>query len=156
MVLNKMFHLRYSVVFWICLFLRIYRSGEYNRVLNMSGLHKNLNKRFHDKCFTVIWICGFYWQYFDSEYARALNILVHTWFWIKFCIIDIWQGLEYASTSEYASVTQGSVENGPSYSSGSQYARAWIYIRFKVSWMSWVLNMLKFRMHQESINVIFA
>ena len=38
------------------------------------------------------------------------------------------QGLEYASSSEYASVTQGSIENGPSYSSGSQYARAWIYI----------------------------
>ena len=52
----------------------------------------------------------------------------HTWFWIKFSIIDIWQGLEYASSSEYASVTQGSIENGPSYSSGSQYARAWIYI----------------------------
>ena len=31
---------------------------------------------------------------------------------------------KYASSSEYAIVTQGSVENGPSYSSGSQYARA--------------------------------
>ena len=28
-----------------------------------------------------------------------------------------------SSSSEYASVTQGSLENGPSYSSGSQYAR---------------------------------
>ena len=28
---------------------------------------------------------------------------------------------EYASSSEYASVTQGSVENGPPFSSGSQY-----------------------------------
>ena len=46
----------------------------------------------------------------------------------EFSVIDIWQGLEYASSSEYASVTQGSIENGPSYSSGSQYARAWIYI----------------------------
>ena len=27
----------------------------------------------------------------------------------------------YASSSEYASVTLGSVENGPTYSSGSQY-----------------------------------
>ena len=32
-------------------------------------------------------------------------------------------GLEYASRSEYVSVTQGSIENGPSHSSGSQYAR---------------------------------
>ena len=36
--------------------------------------------------------------------------------------------LQYTSSSEYASVTQGSIENGPSYSSGSQYARARIYI----------------------------
>ena len=42
-------------------------------------------------------------------------------------MIDIWQGSEYASSSDYVSVTQGSVENDPSYSSGSQYARAWIY-----------------------------
>ena len=41
--------------------------------------------------------------------------------------MDICQGSEYASLSECASVTQDSVENGPSYSSGSQYARAWIY-----------------------------
>ena len=35
----------------------------------------------------------------------------HTWFWIKFSIIDIWQGLEYASSSEYDSVTQSSIKN---------------------------------------------
>ena len=50
-----------------------------------------------------------------------------TWFWIKFSIIYIWQGSEYAWSSEYGSVTQGSIENCLSYSSGSQYARAWIY-----------------------------
>ena len=38
-------------------------------------------------------------------------------------MIDIWQGLEYVSGSEYASATQGSIENGPSYSSGSECAR---------------------------------
>ena len=43
-------------------------------------------------------------------------------------MIGIWQGLEYASSSEYASVTQGSIENGPSHSLGSQCAKAWIYI----------------------------
>ena len=43
-------------------------------------------------------------------------------------MIDIWQGLEYALSSEYASIAQGSIENGSSYFSGSQYARAWIYI----------------------------
>ena len=49
------------------------------------------------------------WQYFeyafDSQNASVLNIL-------------------YASSSEYASVTQGSIQNDPSCSSGSQYARA--------------------------------
>ena len=37
------------------------------------------------------------------------------------------KGSEYTSSSEYYSVKQGSVENSPSYSSGFQYARAWIY-----------------------------
>ena len=53
-------------------------------------------------------------------------------FGIKFSIADIWQGSEYASSSEYDSATQGSAENGPSnmfnrveYSSGFQYVRAW-------------------------------
>ena len=64
-----MHHLRYSVEFRICLFLRIYQSGEYNRVLNMSGLRKNLNKIFHDRCLTV------YEYTFGSEYARVLNML---------------------------------------------------------------------------------
>ena len=34
---------------------------------------------------------------------------------IKFSIINIWRGSRYASSSEYTSVTQGSVENTPSY-----------------------------------------
>ena len=34
---------------------------------------------------------------------------------IKFSIINIWQGSEYTSSSEYTSVTQGSAENSPSY-----------------------------------------
>ena len=36
-------------------------------------------------------------------------MLGYTWFWIKFSIIDIFRGSEYASSFEYASVTQGSV-----------------------------------------------
>ena len=123
-----MLDLRYSVGFWIFLFFKIYQSGEYNRVLNLSGLRKNLDKIFNDRCLTVIWICWFCWHYFDSEYARVLNMLgshmilnkiLHNRYLTGF-------GLECASSSEYASVTQGSIENGPSYSSGSQYARAWI------------------------------
>ena len=43
---------------------------------------------------------------------------------LEFFIIVSWKGSEFASSSEYASVTQGSIENGPPYSSGSQYARA--------------------------------
>ena len=59
---------------------------------------------------------------------RLKICLGYTWFWIKLSIIDIWQGLEYVSSSEYANVTQGSIENGPSYSSGSQCTRTLIYI----------------------------
>ena len=123
-----MLDLRYSVWFRICLFFKTYQSGEYNRVLNMPGLRKNLNKIFNDRCLTVIWICWFCWQYFDSEYARVLNMLgshmilnkiLHNRYLTGF-------GLECASSSEYASVTQGSIEKDLSCSSGSQYARAWI------------------------------
>ena len=128
-VLNKMLHLRYSAGFWICSDFRIYQSCEYTRVLNMSGLHKVLNK-----CFMIV-----VWQYYgynlDSEYARVLNMLgLHiflnkildnrylTGFWIclefwlcqcyiGFCrkrpIIHVWQIFQY--------------------SSGSYYAKAWIY-----------------------------
>ena len=55
----------------------------------------------------------------------------YTWFWIKFFIVDIWEGSEYVASSEYASFTQGSVENGPPYFSGSRHARAWIYTGYE-------------------------
>ena len=62
----------------------------------------------------------------------ALNKILHnrylTLLWIKFFIIDISEGSEYASIYEYASVTQFFVEHGPSYFSGFQYASSWIYI----------------------------
>ena len=56
----------------------------------------------------------------------------------KFFIIDIWKGSEYASSSEYAIVTHGSVENGSPYSSGTQHAKARIYIQ--------VMNMSRLHM----------
>ena len=52
-------------------------------------------------------------------------------FWIKLFIIDIWEGSQCTSRSEYASVTHGSIENGPPFSLGSQYTRAWIYIGYE-------------------------
>ena len=61
------------------------------------------------------------WQYyeyvFDSEYVTVLNMLGSQMILNK--ILHNRQGLEYASSSEYASVAQGSIENGPSYSSDS-------------------------------------
>ena len=61
------------------------------------------------------------WQYyeyvFDSEYVTVLNMLRSQMILNK--ILHNRQGWEYASSSEYASVTQGSIENGPSYSSDS-------------------------------------
>ena len=44
---------------------------------------------------------------------------------IKFSIIDIWQGSEYASSSENTSVTQGSVENSSSYMFGRFLSIPW-------------------------------
>ena len=93
-----MLHLRYLAGFWICFDFRIYQSSEYTRVLNMSALHKVLNKIFRDRCLAVFYIC---WG--------------HTRLQIKFFVINTWQGSEHASSSENTSVTQGSVENIPSY-----------------------------------------
>ena len=57
------------------------------------------------------------WQYYeytlDSEYAKVLNILGLHLVLNKILHKDIWQGSEYASSSENVSVIQGSVENGP-------------------------------------------
>ena len=50
-----------------------------------------------------------------SEYTRVLNMQgLHV---VLNSILYHWQGKKYASTSEYASVTQSSVENDPSYMS---------------------------------------
>ena len=85
------------------------QSCECTLVLNMVGLHKASNKIFHDRCLTVFWICIGFWI------CQGSICWCYTSFWIKFSIIDIWQDSEYASSFEYASVTQGFVENVPSY-----------------------------------------
>ena len=68
----------------------------------MSGLHKILNKIFHVDT----------WQYYEyalySEYARVLNMPRFLMVLNKRSVIDIWHGFEYAS------VIQGSAQNGPS------------------------------------------
>ena len=75
---------------------------------------------------------GQYSEYaLDSEYATVLNFLgCYTRLWVTFYIIYIWQGSEYASVSEYTSLTQGSVENSQSF----------IFHRFLS--ISWAFNML--------------
>ena len=50
----------------------------------------------------------------DSEYATVLNRLESNKV-VNKMFINTWQGSEYASSSENTSVTQGSVENSPSY-----------------------------------------
>ena len=131
------------------------------------------------QCYTRFWIKHFMidvWHYdeyaLDSEYARVLNMLSYTWFWIKLHIIDIWQGFKYVWSSEYASAAQGSLENDPSYMFdrvlripriinmlGLEFTRVVNMIRlqraqwkhyFKAFWISWVLNMLRFWIYQES------
>ena len=50
-----------------------------------------------------------------TEYTTILNILGLHKVANKISIVDIWQGCEYASSSEYTSVTQGSIKTSPSY-----------------------------------------
>ena len=104
MVLNNTLHLRYLAGFWICVDFRMHQSFEYIRVLNKSGLHKILNKVFLDRCLAVLWIRFGFWICHGSKYTRVHKV-VNKFFH---------QGSEYASSSEYTSVTQGSVENSPS------------------------------------------
>ena len=99
-----MLHIRCLAGFWIRFDFSIYQSSEYTRFLNMSGLHKVLNKIFWDRCLVIFWICLGFWIRWG-----------YTNLWIKFSIINIWQGSEYSSSSENASVTQGFIENSPSY-----------------------------------------
>ena len=56
---------------------------------------------------------------FDKIMNMPWILNVPAEFWILH--IRYLTGSEYASSSEYTSVTQGSVENGPPFSSGSQY-----------------------------------
>ena len=69
------------------------------------------------------------WQYyeyaFDFEYASVLNMLGSHIIVNKILHNSI-MNYEYTLSSKYASVTQGSIEDDPSYYSGSQCARAWI------------------------------
>ena len=58
---------------------------------------------------------GQYCEYaLDSDYVKVLNMLGLHKILNKILYHRISQGSEYALSSEYASVTQGSVENGPS------------------------------------------
>ena len=119
-----------------CLILDIWQSSdnalisEYSRVLNIPGL----------------WICQGYtrfwikyllidiWHYsihvLDSEYATVLKMLRLHKVVNKIFHHTFWQGSEYASSSEYTSVTQGSVENSPPH----------MFKRFLS--VSWALSML--------------
>ena len=117
-----MLHLRYSARFWIlnALISESTRVLNILRVLNVSKLHKILNKVFPDRCLEVFWICFRFWICHDSKYTRlhkVENKIFH-------------QGSEYVSSSEYTSVTQGSVENSTSY----------MFDRFLS--VPWALNML--------------
>ena len=67
------------------------------------------------------WILNMKWFLIGQGYTRL---------WIKFTIIDIWQVSENAWSSQYTSVTQGSVKNSPSYMFG------------RLLNIPWALNML--------------
>ena len=99
--------------------LWIYLGSKYVSV--RQGFEQNISWYMLDSIMNIPWILNIP----ESRICK-----VYTRFWIKFSIIDIWQGSEYASNCEYASITQSSVENGPSYYSDYQYARAWMYTRY--------------------------
>ena len=164
-----MLYLRYSARLRIWFDFRIYQSCECICFLNISGLHK-------------VWMVDIqYYEYvLDSEHSRVLNMLVLyvvlnknlnnrylTWFWIylKFWICQCCTGFCRKRPTIHVWQSFGN-------SSGSQYARTWMYMgceygkdiqgsvqtvfwRFlTVSWMSWVLDMLRLWMYQESKYVI--
>ena len=62
---------------------------------------------------------------------------------MKFSIIDIWQGSEYASSSEYTTVRQDSVENSPSYMSDRFLSVPWVLNMLGLEYTR-VVNMPKF------------
>ena len=109
-----MLHLRYLARFWICFGFRIYKSSEYTRFLNMSGLqkfwikyyvldseyatvlnmlrsHKVVNKFFHHKHLTGFWICLQFWKY-----------QCYTGFCRKQPVIHVCQVSEYSLSSQYS------------------------------------------------------
>ena len=113
------------------------------------GLHKVLNKIFHDRCLAEFRICLRFWI------CHFLNILGLTSLWIKFSIVCISQGFEYASSSEYTSVTQDSVLNSLSYifgrflsipcalnMPGLEYTRVVNMLRFCVNCILKILDIL--------------
>ena len=110
--------------------------SEYATVLNMLGSHKVVNKIFHYKYLTGFRICFEFWKY-----------QCYTGFCRKQPVIHVWQVSEHSLGSqsvrawiykgcEYAKVTHGSAKT--------------VFKRFSVFWMSWVLNVLRFWMYQES------
>ena len=72
-----------------------------------------------------------------------LNMLGHTRLWIKFFITNIWRGSEYTSSSENTSVTQGSVENSPSYMFDRFLSIPWAFNMLGLEY-TWVVNMSRF------------
>ena len=157
-----MSNLRHTAEFWICFDFRIYQSSEYTSVLNMSG-------------FTRFWIKYFVidvWQYseyaLDSEYATVLNMLgshkvvnkiFHhkylTGFWI---CLEFWKYQCYPSYmfDRFLSIPWALNLVGLKYTwSWICQGSAWFCIPcilkiLTLFWMSWVLNMLRFWMYQES------
>ena len=105
-VLKKVLHVRYSPGFWCALI------PEYTRVVNILGF----------------WICQVYTRLWIKYLMVGFDIMLNMpWvlnmpgflinmpeFRIKFPITDTWQGSEYVSSSEYASVPQCSIEIGSS------------------------------------------
>ena len=69
----------------------------------------------------MIDVCQYYGYIFDSECGRVLNIPgLHM-------ILNKFLHIRYLPGFWILVLTQGSIENSPSYSSESQYARPWIY-----------------------------
>ena len=103
--------------------------SEYTRVLNIPEFWMCQGyKRFWIKDFVID-----VWQYSESVLDPEYEYSEYTKLCIKFSILDIWLGFEYALGSEYTTVTQGSVENNPSY----------MFDRFLS--ISWALSMLELK-----------
>ena len=131
--------------FWICqdytriwityFMIGVWQHSEYAldfgyaKVLIMLGLHMILNSILQHRYLTVYWICLVFWIcHFYTRFCRKRPI---TNVWLFLSILRVLNLRAWICK-------------------GCEFSKIAVFWRFTVFWMPWVLNILRFRMYQES------